>query len=529
MTDLAPHLDDLDRRADLLARQWDTPLAAHLVYLALNLKCVAERRGNERLAEAAKAFGHYLHRLVQEARGGNVGGYVHELKVKLALLHEFAGDRAAASPVDAPGRAATLALLAPPGVDCAELIRQLTWCGFVPHRVDGVDELVELLDRLEVAAVLACRPAQDERLDDALATVRRVRLGRRPLILLSPDDDFAVRLAAVRMGAAAVLPWPASRDELLETLAQLTPDRDQAPLRVLVVEEVGDLARYYADMLEKHGYVVQTVDHPARAFEEIIHFAPDAVLLDRVLSGCDGIEFARTVRFSRHLAQVPIVCVASEATLARRPEPADGIDAWLAKPVVADELLAALGPRAQTYRRQRNHASNDSLTGALTHSHLFARLDHEVLRAQRQDAPLVFAMLDLDDFSRVNAALGYTAGDRVLRGLVSFLRERLRRSDAIGRVGGEEFALILPDTPLEAAHALLDSLRLAYAQLDHAEGHGLKLSFSCGLAAWRDDLPDVNALASMARAALVRAQTGGGDAIATDGLSGLEAVGDLAV
>ena len=522
MTDLAPHLDELDRRAELLAHQWDTPLAAHLVYLALNLKCVAERRGNERLAEAAKDFGHYLHRLVQAARGGQAGGYAHELKVKLALLHEFAGDRVAA-PAEAAGHAADLAVLAPAGVDCAELLRQLGWCGFVPHRVDGVEGLVELLDRLDVAAVLACRPARDDALDDALATVRRVRLGRRPLLLLSPDDDLAVRLAAVRMGAAAVLPWPASRDELLEPLALLAPDRDRTPLKVLIVEEIGDLARSYADMLEKHGYRVQTADSPARAFEEIIHFAPDAVLLDRVLSGCDGVEFARAVRFSRHLAQVPIIGVAAEATLSRRPGPADGIDAWLAKPVVADELLAVLGPRAAAYRRQRQQASSDSLTGALTHSHLFARLEHEVLRAQRQQLPLAFAVLDLDDFSRVNAALGYAAGDRVLRGLVGFLRERLRRSDVIGRIGGEEFALILPDTSMEAAHALLDSLRLAYAQLDHAEGHGLRLSFSCGLAGWRDTLPDVNALASMARVALGRAQTGGGDAVAIDGQSGLEA------
>ena len=98
----------------------------------------------------------------------------------------------------------------------------------------------------------------------------------------------------------------------------------------------------------------------------------------------------------------------------------------------------------------------DSLTGLYNHTHILQLLEDCSFRARRENKPLSFAMLDIDHFKRVNDSHGHPMGDRVIKSLALFLKQRLRKTDFIGRYGGEEFAIVMPDTDIEAAHKLLD-------------------------------------------------------------------------
>ncbi len=92
--------------------------------------------------------------------------------------------------------------------------------------------------------------------------------------------------------------------------------------------------------------------------------------------------------------------------------------------------------------------SRDSLTGLLNHTHIMESLDHEVARVDRYGAMLSFAMLDIDHFKKINDGYGYAAGDGVIKSLSRLLQQRLRKTDFVGRYGGEEFAVDMPETPL---------------------------------------------------------------------------------
>ncbi len=130
----------------------------------------------------------------------------------------------------------------------------------------------------------------------------------------------------------------------------------------------------------------------------------------------------------------------------------------------------------------------DSLTGLFNHTHTLYLLDQEIVKARQKDQPLCFAMMDIDYFKKVNDTFGHPIGDRVLRSLSMFLKQRLRKTDHIGRYGGEEFAIILPDTRESDARAVLNEIRERFAELQQPAGdREFTVTFSAGVAAWQGD------------------------------------------
>lgn len=132
---------------------------------------------------------------------------------------------------------------------------------------------------------------------------------------------------------------------------------------------------------------------------------------------------------------------------------------------------------------QREKALQDSLTELPNRAAWDQRLEIEVARWQRYGGDLLLAVLDVDHFKRINDSFGHLSGDRVLKIIAGELRKRLRKTDFIARFGGEEFALLLPETPLEAGVRLLDTLRGNIQQCPfHFKGARIEVTFSAGIA-----------------------------------------------
>jgi diguanylate cyclase len=128
----------------------------------------------------------------------------------------------------------------------------------------------------------------------------------------------------------------------------------------------------------------------------------------------------------------------------------------------------------------------DQLTGALNRRGLDDALLRESARAGRSGTPLCIALIDLDNFKKVNDTFGHQAGDAVLAHLVSIVKETIRSNDLIGRYGGEEFILILPDASIDEAVAVTGRLQreLAAKPVPWGPGH-LEVTFSAGVALLR--------------------------------------------
>jgi diguanylate cyclase (GGDEF)-like protein len=110
-------------------------------------------------------------------------------------------------------------------------------------------------------------------------------------------------------------------------------------------------------------------------------------------------------------------------------------------------------------------------------------LDDEVARAQRSNTPCSVALIDLDWFKRINDSHGHPIGDEVLRTFAITVFANIRGIDRFGRYGGEEFLLIMPETPSSAAASILDRLRMIVAELDwSAFSPGMAVTISAGVA-----------------------------------------------
>ncbi|MCA1989271.1 MAG: GGDEF domain-containing protein [Desulfarculus sp.] len=156
-------------------------------------------------------------------------------------------------------------------------------------------------------------------------------------------------------------------------------------------------------------------------------------------------------------------------------------------------------------------AATDPLTGALNRRSLFSRGGREFTRALRHGRSLAALAIDLDRFKQVNDTLGHAAGDRVLRATVQVCQQQLRTSDLLGRMGGDEFVALLPETGAEGARQVAERLRQAVDRelIGHQEGLLQTMSISVGLSVSHPDDASLDELLERADLALYQAKQAG--------------------
>jgi diguanylate cyclase len=166
-------------------------------------------------------------------------------------------------------------------------------------------------------------------------------------------------------------------------------------------------------------------------------------------------------------------------------------------------------------KRIEELAELDELTGSFNRRCIMRMLDDEITRAHRINAPCSIALIDLDWFKRVNDAYGHPIGDEVLRTFAITVFANIRNIDKFGRYGGEEFLLVLPDTPTDAAARILDRLRAIIADLDwSAFSPGMRVTISAGVAMLRVD-ESADTFLARADSALYAAKARGRNRIAS--------------
>lgn len=344
----------------------------------------------------------------------------------------------------------------------------------------------------------------------AIERVKRAGVALPPIVFLSSRYDIEARLRALRLGAGAYLTKPIAAAELVDKLDSLLDCKKQEPYRVLIVDDSRSLAEYYAIALQAAGIQVQVVTNPLEVLNVLSAFNPELILMDMYMPECSGLELAAVIRQQESYVGIPIVFLSAERNTDKQLQAMSlGGDDFLTKPIEVQHLISSVRSRVERSRKLRSYMVRDSLTGLFNHTKTKEFLEQEISRAKRQSSQLVFAMIDIDKFKQVNDQYGHPTGDGVIKSLARLLRQRLRKSDIIGRYGGEEFAVILVDTSLSAAEKVLNDVRESFSQISQAgEKTVFHSSFSCGLASY-PSFASADALNEAADQALYRAKQAG--------------------
>lgn len=378
-----------------------------------------------------------------------------------------------------------------------DLALQIGHFGYSVQTVAHFDQIGAAIGLTTPAAIVVDVTNTEEA--QAMIAIRRSFTTAPAIIFLSDYSDLSARLHAVRAGGDAYLTKPININTLIDKLDLLTAHQLPDPYRILIIDDDPVLADLYALILKHAGMQTAVVTDPMHVMQPLIEFRPDLILMDVYMTGCSGLELAAVIRQQEAFVSIPIVFLSTESNLDQHLRALRlGGDDFLTKPIQADHLIASVTARAQRLRTLRSFMVRDSLTGLLNHTRTKEQLGIEILRARRQSNKLVFGMIDLDHFKHVNDTYGHAVGDRVLRGLARLLQQRLRRTDIIGRYGGEEFAFILPDTDSAGAVKAIDEIRAHFARIrQRADGIEFSVTFSCGLAGF----PTYNDAASLTEAA----------------------------
>jgi diguanylate cyclase (GGDEF)-like protein/PAS domain S-box-containing protein len=165
----------------------------------------------------------------------------------------------------------------------------------------------------------------------------------------------------------------------------------------------------------------------------------------------------------------------------------------------------------------QRQAHLDYLTGLSNRRSFMDRSEVEFSRAQRYDNSLSILMLDIDHFKQINDGYGHQAGDFVLKFLAMTIQEVLRNVDIIGRLGGEEFAAVLPETEIEKATEVAERLRqvIATGEVELTDGSKIQFTVSIGIAAFTDKNSNIDMLLNEADKALYRAKQTGRNRVCT--------------
>jgi two-component system, cell cycle response regulator len=235
---------------------------------------------------------------------------------------------------------------------------------------------------------------------------------------------------------------------------------------VLVVDDDADKLTLLSIALSMEGYNVRTASNGREALAAVESFPPDLIVTDIMMPEMDGYELARTIRQNPQTKFIPLIL-----QTAGRHDADDlrlgaevGALGFVTDPTDLDLLLA----RARTLLDFKAHldtwqeaAFTDHLSGLPNRRRLERQLEQEISRTQRYGHPFSLLILDIDNFKKVNDTFGHEYGDEVIRVLAKALQEGIRGIDLAARIGGEEFAIILTETPLEKAIEVAERLRIA--------------------------------------------------------------------
>ncbi len=274
--------------------------------------------------------------------------------------------------------------------------------------------------------------------------------------------------------------------------------------------------------LEDEGFDMLIALSGRKGLELIDSERPDLVLLDIGMPEMDGHQVLQQIRLSEEHGDLPVIILTAnteDTNLARCLE--SGANDYVTKPFSFTTLIARINNvmRTQSDNRELNRdvaelrdlAYRDDMTGLLNRRAFFDRANAEFEIAKSSGEPMAVSILDIDHFKQINDNFGHAAGDDVLRRFGALLKGSMRLHDIVGRIGGEEFAVCLPNTTPMQAYSILERLRTTLAKeelFSNEDGSARPVTVSIGVVG-KTDQKELDSLMILADMALYRAKNQG--------------------
>jgi len=268
---------------------------------------------------------------------------------------------------------------------------------------------------------------------------------------------------------------------------------------ILLVDDSLDTLTMLGQRLQRAGYRVTLAGSAEEAQKLIATKPPHLVLLDICMPGVNGLDLLRSLRAAPATRLLPVIMVTAVS------DTDDVVDAirsgasdYVTKPVNLPVLVARMETQLRMSalliqlesqaRILTELAAYDELTGLYNRRSLLGVLDAQLARAGQQGRSLALLLLDIDHFKVVNDTHGHAAGDAVLQGFARRISSAARASDVVGRHGGDEFCVVLPETECEASSEVAERLRAGVAgEPFEVSGVSLAVTVSIGVAVWRPE------------------------------------------
>jgi diguanylate cyclase (GGDEF)-like protein len=258
---------------------------------------------------------------------------------------------------------------------------------------------------------------------------------------------------------------------------------DENAKRILVVDDDPIILKILAAELRAANYRVITANSAEDALELLDLVRPDAVLSDVMMPGLSGVDLLAQLKSRAEISGIPLLLMSSGGAAEERAAAIRlGACDYMQKPVAGLEVVARLNRRleqADELSKLRRLSEVDALTGLSNRRGITSALDRALGKSRTSQTDLSVVLLDVDNFKHVNDTHGHKEGDALLRQIASLLRRTIREHDLAGRIGGDEFVLVLPDCSHLAAMQLGGRIERAMTEL--AERYQARVGLSHGV------------------------------------------------
>lgn len=271
---------------------------------------------------------------------------------------------------------------------------------------------------------------------------------------------------------------------------------DPSGANILVVDDDFVQSKQIVNKLSTLDFVkVQALQNPAETIEKVSADDFDLVIISTQLAAIDGLRLCSQMRSHESTRHIPILILVDDSDKNLLIKGLDmGVSDYIMTPIEGNELIARVKTQIKrkryqdalksNYTKNVNMAMTDALTGVYNRRYFDAHSKNLVDQAHNLGKPLLFIMVDIDHFKKVNDTYGHQAGDVVIKDIAKILNEQVRLTDMVARFGGEEFVVIMPNTSQSDGEAIAERLRLKVANylFKISETESINKTMSLGVA-----------------------------------------------